>query len=92
MKSIFILPLLILLSGCAKTVYVNKVEYLYPEDSWLVTTPYATPPDRVEFEKAVIEMRVQMFGKAYIEQTANLHMCNSRIEAVASWKKESKPK
>jgi hypothetical protein len=89
MKSIFILPLLIVLSGCTKTVYVNKVEYLYPEDSWVKPVPYVKPPDRVEFEKAVIEKRMAMFGEAYIGQTANLHRCNVQLEAVKKWKAET---
>lgn len=89
MKRILLFSLLILLSGCTKTVYVNTTEYLYPEDSWLMAVPYATPPNRAEFEKAVIEKRVQMFGDAYMRQTSNLGVCNGRLETITNWKTES---
>jgi hypothetical protein len=89
MKSKFIFPLLILLTGCTNTVYVDRPQYLYPEDSWLTSVPYATPPDRAAFEKAVVETRILMFGKAYMEQTANLGKCNAKVESIAKWKAET---
>lgn len=89
MKGIFIWVTLILLSGCTQTVYVDRVQYLYPEDSWMVPVQSAKPPARITFEKLVLEKRIAMIGESYIEQTANLTKCNAKLDSIAEWKAAS---
>jgi hypothetical protein len=92
MRLIFLPLLLIVLSGCTKTVYVDRVEYLYPDDSWTIQVEVASPPDRDRFMEAVMEKKLQMLGEAYSQQTQNLYMCNARLRTIDVWKVNSSGK
>lgn len=92
MKLTFLFFALILMSGCTRTVYVTKTEYVYPDRTWTIPVDYVQPPNRIDFEKAILEKRVQMLGEAYNGQTTRLGMCNGRLEAIRVWETDSRSK
>lgn len=92
MKVIFLVSLLMVLSGCTHTVYVPRTEYLYPEDAWVREVPAAAPPDMEASKQASIEKQAEMNGNAYQQQTVQLGVCNASLETIRNWKLDTQSK
>ncbi len=86
MRATFLLFLLILVTGCTKTIYVTKTEYLYPDDAWVAHVASEPPPADTKFAAMSIEDKLTSLGEAYMAQTNNLGVCNAQLDKTRQWK------
>lgn len=91
MRTIFLLLAVMMLTGCVttKTVYVDRVVYLYPEDKHLVDNRQAQLMPIEEFKQLSIDDQLSYVAAKYNEQTGNLRACLLDKRAIRKWKQET---
>lgn len=65
----------LLLPGCTRTVYSERVHYVTMNEAWLKDCPIASPPDMVEYSNANDKTRSLMWAKVYVSQLETQAKC-----------------